>query len=85
MLITISDKPGITIGVSTVFAIVSFLTRVATLPKRRMCAFVSDLCADTTIKGLQISEPVSVIVLVGILHHSPVDRCDIESRLSHEN
>jgi hypothetical protein len=39
-----------------------------------MGALISDLCRNSTIKGVEISEPISIVIGIYILHHSSLYR-----------
>jgi hypothetical protein len=69
-----SNKSCITWSITTVFTVICEFIRIETLPYRRMCSVVTNLCRNPSIKSIEISEPVSVIVLVDILYNSSLYR-----------
>lgn len=69
-----TDKSCITEWITTVLTVISEFIRIETFPYRRMCRFITNLCRNSSIESIEISEPVSVIVLVDIFYHTSLDR-----------
>lgn len=85
VFVVVGDDTSIALCVSTVVAVIGFFIAIDTGSDSCMCILITDLCAHTSIKCVEISEPISVIVLVGVFDHSSIDRSDIETCLSHED
>ena len=69
-----TDKPGITWGISTIFAIICFFSRIETFSYGAMSFFITYLRRYTTIKGIEISKPIPIIKGIDIFYHSSLDR-----------
>ncbi len=60
--------------IATIFTIIRIFTCIETLTDRRMSLFITNLCGNSTIKSIQITEPVSIIVLIDVFYDSSLDR-----------
>ncbi len=62
------DDTSIAGGVATIFAVIGFCSCIEAFCDRRMCIFVTNICRDTTIESIEISDPITVIIFVHIFH-----------------
>ncbi len=74
-----SDESGVTVRISTVFTVICGLICIETLPYSCMCIFISDLCRNSSIKSIEISEPISIIELIHIFYHTSLDRVKLRT------
>ena len=72
-----SDESSIAWRVSTVLTVIRHLSSVAALTDSRMCRRVTDLCRDSSIEGIEIAHPVTIIVLVYVFHYSAFEGVEI--------
>ncbi len=73
------DESSITEWISTIFTVICFLTRIETLPYRGMSHLISHLGRDSSIEGIEITEPIPIIELIDIFDHSSLDREELRS------
>jgi hypothetical protein len=72
-----ADNARITRGVAAIFNIVSQVVCIDAFSNRSMGFVVSNLCAHSTIKGIEIPKPVSVIIGVYVFYNSSFDTIKI--------
>jgi hypothetical protein len=72
-----TDDTSIAGGVTTVFDMVSKLTTINTSTNGSMSLLISYESTYSTIKGVEISKPVTIIVGVCILHNTAIDTKEV--------
>ena len=86
VLIWFAYDTSIAGAVSTIFAMISELIAIDTPTYGCMSLFGTYWCAYSSIKCIQISKPVSIIVGIDIFDHSTIELIDlIDTSLSHQD
>lgn len=79
------DEPRVAWGIPAILAIVGELVRVEALPYRGMGRLIAHLGGNAAVEGIEIAEPVPVIVRIDVFHHASLERIHfLDARLVHD-
>lgn len=65
-----ADNAGIAERVATIFNMISQIIGIYTMTNGGMCFGVSDFGTHSSVKCVEVTQPISVIVGVYVLYHS---------------